>query len=71
MAFANYLDRFPNFTHSLQVPLIGNRTKYEQILPVNLSISGFDKTLLHASTNLIDFIYNYTMICKKGMKPQY
>ena len=34
---------------------------YEQILPVNLSISGFDKTLLHASTNLKDFIYNYTM----------
>ena len=39
--------------------LIKNRTTYEQILPVNLSISGFDKTLLHASTNLKDFLNNY------------
>ena len=61
MAFANYLDMFPNFTESLQVLLIRNRTTYEQILPVNLSISGFNKTLLHASTNLKDFVYNYTM----------
>ena len=75
-AFANYLDMLPNFTESLQVPLIRNRTTYEQILPINLSISGFNKTLLHVSTNLKDFIYNYTMrkkclICKKGMEPQY
>ena len=61
MVFSNYLDMFPNFTESLQVPLIRNRTTYEQILPVNLSNSGFDKTLLHASTNLKDFIYNHTM----------
>ena len=52
---------FPNFTESLQIPLIRNRTTCEQILPVHLSISGFDKTLLHVSTNLKDFIYNYTM----------
>ena len=73
MAFANYLDLFSNFTESLQVPLIRNKTTYEQILPVNLSISGFDKTLLHVSSNLKDFIYNYTMrmLCKKGIKPQY
>ena len=61
IAFTNYLDMFPNFSESLQVPLIRNRTTYEQILPVNLSISGFNKTLLHVSTNLKDFIYNYTM----------
>ena len=61
MAFANCLDMFPNFTESLQVSLIRKITTYEQILPVNLSISGFDKTLLHASTNLKDFIYNYTV----------
>ena len=60
MTFANYLEMFPNFTESLQFPLIKNRTTYEQILAVNLSISGFDKTLLHASTNLKDFINSYT-----------
>ena len=75
-AFANYLDMFPNFTESLQVPLIRKRTTCEQILPVNLSISDLDKILLHASTNLKIFIYNYTMrkqflICKKDMKLQY
>ena len=32
---------------------------YEQILPVNLSFSSFDKTLLHASTNLKDFLNIY------------
>ena len=61
MAFANYLDMLPNFTESLQVLLTMSRTTYEQLLPINLSISGFHKTLLHASTNLKDFIYNYTM----------
>ena len=59
-AFANYLDMFPNFTESLQLPLIRDKTTYEQKLPVNLSISGFDETLLHVSTYLKDFIYNYT-----------
>ena len=60
-AFANYLDMFPNLMESLQFPLIRNRTTYKQILPINLNISGFDKTLLHASTNLKDFINSYTM----------
>ena len=57
--FTNNLDMFPILTESLQVPLIRNRTTYEQILSVHLSISGFNKTLLHSSTNLKDFIYNY------------
>ena len=60
-AFANYLDMFPNFTESLQVLLIKNRTTYKQILPINLNISGFDKTLLHMFTNLKDFINRYIM----------
>ena len=59
-AFANYLDIFPNFTESLQFPLIRNRTTYKQTLPINWKITGFDKTLLHAPTNLKDFINNYT-----------
>ena len=59
-AFADYLEMFPNFTESLQLLLIKNRTTYEQIVPVYLSIPGFDKTLLHASTNLKDFINSYT-----------
>ena len=59
MAFANYLEMFTNFTESLQFLLIKNRTMYEQILPVNLSVSGFDETLLHASNNVKDFINNY------------
>ena len=75
-ALANYLDMFPNFTESLQFPLIKNRTTYKQILPTNLNMSGFDKTLLKAPMNLKDFINSYAkkkkfLICKKGMKPQY
>ena len=60
MAFANYLEMFPNLTDSLRFLLIKNRTTYEQILPINLNVSDFDKSLLHASTNLKDFIHRYT-----------
>ena len=59
-AFANYLGMFPNFTESLPVPLIKNRTTYKQILLINFNISGFDKSLLHKSTNLKDIINSYT-----------
>ena len=48
MAFANYLDMFPNLTDSLQ--LITDKTTYEQPLPVDLSIPDFDRSLLHAPT---------------------
>ena len=57
MAFAHYLDAPPNLTVSF--PLIRDRTIYEQTLPLNLCISGFDKSLLHMSTNLKDFIKGY------------
>ena len=56
-AFANYLDAFPNLTESF--PIIKDRTTYEQTLPLNLSISGFNKSLLHVSTKLKDFIKGY------------
>ena len=59
-AFANYLDRFPNLTESLQFLLIRNKTTYKQALAINLNILGFDKTLLNAPTNLKDFIHSYS-----------
>ena len=55
--FANYLEMFPNLTDSLKFPLIKNRTTYEQILPVNLNVSNFGKSLLHASNYLTGFIH--------------
>ena len=54
MAFANYLDMFPNLTDSFQ--LIKERTSYEQPLPINLSVLNFDSSLLHAPTNLKSMI---------------
>ena len=73
--FANYLDMFPKFTESLQIPLIKNRTTCKQILPINLNTSGFAKSLLHAPTTLKDLIIMVRkkkfLICKKGMKLQY
>ena len=56
-AFANYLDAFPNLTVSAL--LIRDRTTYEQTLLLNLSIAGFEKSLLHVPTNLNDFIKGY------------
>ena len=49
-AFANYLDMFPNLTESFELLIIKNRTTFEQILPISLNISKFDKMLLTAST---------------------
>ena len=57
MAFANYLDIFPNLTDSSQ--LIKDRTTYEQPLPINLSVPNFNSSLLHVPTNLKSFMHTY------------
>ena len=57
MAFTNYLDMLPNLTNPL--PLIKDRTTYEQPLPLNLNIPYFDSSLRHAPTNLKNFMHNY------------
>ena len=57
LAFTNDLDMVPNLTDSL--PLIKDRTRYEQPLPLTLSIPTFDSLLRHASTKLKDFMIDY------------
>ena len=47
----------PNMTDSL--PIIKDRMRYEQPLPLNLSIPHFDNSLRHRPTKLKDFITNY------------
>ena len=59
-AFISYLDQFPNLTESLEFPIIMNKTTFEQILPISLNISKFDPTLLTASSDLKEFIHQYT-----------
>ena len=41
------------------LPLIRDRTRYEQLLPLKLSIPHFDKSLRHRPTKLKDFMTNY------------
>ena len=57
MAFTNYLDMLPKLTNPL--PLIKDKTTYEQPLPLNLSIPDFDSSLRHAPTNLRNFMHDY------------
>ena len=59
-AFTNYLVMSPNLTDSLQIPLIKNRTTYEQTMPITLNVSKFDRSLLHVSMDLKDFMGCYT-----------
>ena len=59
-AFINYLDQFPNLTETLEVPIIENKTTFEQVLPISLNISKFNPTLLTASSDLKEFIHQYT-----------
>ena len=57
LAFTNYLDMLPNLTDSL--PIIRDRTRFEQLLPLNLSIPHFDNSLRHRPTKLKDFMNGY------------
>ena len=57
LAFINYLDMLPHMTDSL--PIIKDRMRYEQPLPLNLSIPHFDISLRHRPTKLKDFMTNY------------
>ena len=57
LAFPNYLDMIPNLTDSL--PIMKDRTRYEQPLPLNLSIPHFDNSLRHRLTKLKDFMNSY------------
>ena len=57
MAFTSYLDMIPNLTNLL--PLMKDRTKYEQPLTLNLSIPDFDSSLKHAPTRLKNFMHVY------------
>ena len=57
LAFTNYLDMLPNLTDSL--PIIKDKMRYEQPLPLNLSIPHFDNSLRHRLTKLKDFMNGY------------
>ena len=59
-AFVNYLGKFHNLTGSLEFLVIKDRTTFEQNLPISMSISKFDPTLLTASSNLKDFYNSYS-----------
>ena len=57
LVFTNYLDMIPNLTDSL--PIIKDRMRYEQPLPLNLSIPYFYNSLRHRPTKLKDFMNSY------------
>ena len=57
LVFTNYLDMKPNLTDSL--PIIKDRMRYEQPLPLNLSIPHCDNSLRHRPTKLKDFMHSY------------
>ena len=57
LAFTNYLDMIPNLTDCL--PIIKDRMRYEQPLPLNLSIPHLDNSLRHRLTKLKDYMNSY------------
>ena len=63
LAFTDYLDMLPNMTDSL--PLIRDRTWYEQPLPIHLSTPHYDNSLSYKPTKLKDFMTNYVNNNKK------
>ena len=57
LAFTNYLDMLPNMTDSL--PLIKDRTQYEQPLPIHLSSPHNDNSLYYRPLRLREVMTNY------------
>ena len=57
LVFTNYLDILPNMTDSL--PLIRDRTWYEQPLPLHLNIPHYENSLNQRLTKLKGFMNNY------------
>ena len=57
LAITNYLDMLPNVTDSL--PLIKDRTRYEQPLPIYLNFPHYDNSLNYRPTRLRDFMTIY------------
>ena len=60
MASINYLDQFSNLTELLEFLIIKSKTTFKQTLPISLNVSKFDSNLLTASSNLKEFIHQYT-----------
>ena len=61
--FVNYLNQFDNLTETLEIPILNNKTTFEQTIPISLNMSKFDSDLLTAPRNLKDSIDQYN--CKK------
>ena len=61
--FVNYLDQLTNLTDSLELPVLKNKTTFEQTLLISLNTSKVDSELLTAPRNLKDLIHQYK--CKK------
>ena len=64
-AFVNYLDQTDNLTETLHVPIMMNKTTFEQTLPISLNASKYDTELLTAPQTLKDFIHQYK--CNEGI----
>ena len=56
-AFVSYHDSLNNSTYLLKVPILPNRTTYEQILPISLPPPEFDCKLLTVPKTLKDFVH--------------
>ena len=57
--FVNYLYTLDNLTDSLKLPILLNRTTYEQTLPISLTQPEFNSELLTAPKTLKDFILQF------------
>ena len=58
-AFVNYLDQIDKLMETLEVPILKNRTTFEQTLPLSLKASKFNFDLLMTPKILKDVIHQY------------
>ena len=58
-AIVHYLHQIENLTNSLDIPILMDRTTFEQTLPISLDASNIDTDLLTAPRTLKDFVHQY------------
>ena len=59
IVFVKYLDQIDNLTETVDVPIMKNKTTFEQTLPISLNASKDDSELLMTTKTMKDFIHQY------------
>ena len=59
IAFVNYLGQIGNLTEVIDVPILKNKTTFEQTLPISLYVSKFDSRVTNSTKDTKRLYHQY------------